>query len=975
MPENDVNLQVGVDDSAIQGLIGRLGDVQTSFGVLPSNISQSMSQVESNIQQSGDKIGTIFNEVGQHAKEHLGEGVHEAGEKASEGIEKFHGTIEGATGGVQGFTSGLGDMLGKLGPEGAAIGAVVAALGGLAAVGFEVAEREEKITMGFLNQGKSMEEAEKATKALEEQTRKISDTQNVNKIELEKAAGQYQAMGGVLDDHGEKLKQLAALSTRTHGDMSAAADALAKAEQGNIMPLQKLYPEMKGNADQAEVMKHVHESLNATMKSQEELAGGSVGSYNRMKNSFEEITEKAGAFVLEGLQPIFDIITNYIVPVISTLVDGFMGVIEVIKFVDEVIVGAIEYLGEITGVTGVLSEAWTGLKETIQAVIEWFTKTIDTIKNVGSAVTDFLGITNKSTEAEKESEEQTKKTEEAKKSYEAQLKKNESALDDLSKAQENETKTAKDSQDKAIVAIIALDKQMKTATGSELEELQKRKDAWVAYGKTASTTQEQLADEQHKAALAIGAAVDNDEKKAKDTSKKVAKDALVKKKEELDKALEAERITISNALLANEITESQAKSKALEAQKIYDESLLKFEQDHRKQYGTLIAAAENKVHQDVANIRKETFDEQTKALTENFDKEKIVIQEDVINKKITKEEAKKRELQAESVFHGDMINLLKSFGKETDKEFLAQAKADEQIALDADTEREKKLKQSYDLKLQGEQIHLQEMKKARNQDDAQKVAETELEGQIELEKENEKYRLELKAAVGNAAAIEAVNKQHNANLISITQKNADEVGKIHETTAKKFAGPIASAFTAGFHTMMKGADDWASKLTQSNNVAESIFGNLLSGFTKMIEGLVEQFIEFEVAYQVLNVITGGGAEAIMGSFSLAKGLGLANGGVVGLSEGGVANSPQLLGFAGGGNPMVYGEAGPEVAVPLNKYPGMMDLMQGNSNAGVISALKDVHSAILNQKIATPIDGYRNLLSTRASQQQANQRKL
>lgn len=203
--------------------------------------------------------------------------------------------------------------------------------------------------------------------------------------------------------------------------------------------------------------------------------------------------------------------------------------------------------------------------------------------------------------------------------------------------------------------------------------------------------------------------------------------------------------------------------------------------------------------------------------------------------------------------------------------------------------------------------------------------------------ELEKRKDDIYKADGTLNALgEALAANHQGKVTAITQQGADKQNQIWLQQAQYLSGPISNAFNNAFKGMTKGLDTWTDNLAKSNNFAQSFFGSLLQGFTQMVEGLIIKFVEFEAAFEVLNLITGGGAAAIMGAFNVAGALG-----IPGHAEG-TDNSP--------GGWHYVGEKGPEL---LNMHPGAQvipnhRLNQANASVDLsplLSKLDAIHSGI------------------------------
>jgi hypothetical protein len=139
--------------------------------------------------------------------------------------------------------------------------------------------------------------------------------------------------------------------------------------------------------------------------------------------------------------------------------------------------------------------------------------------------------------------------------------------------------------------------------------------------------------------------------------------------------------------------------------------------------------------------------------------------------------------------------------------------------------------------------------------------------------------------------------QHEQNLTAITLKEMNKRIAHQMKEAQFFAGPIVNGFTAGFHKMMKGAEDWTAKMAESNNVVESVFGSILQGFIQMIEGMIEKIIAIEAVLLIGDALFPG-FSALVGGFSGMFGNGFSEGGIVPEyhASGGMAGSSDIITF-------------------------------------------------------------------------------
>lgn len=202
-----------------------------------------------------------------------------------------------------------------------------------------------------------------------------------------------------------------------------------------------------------------------------------------------------------------------------------------------------------------------------------------------------------------------------------------------------------------------------------------------------------------------------------------------------------------------------------------------------------------------------------------------------------------------------------------------------------------------------------------------------------------------------AASNKALSEKSAQDAIDMAKGRKDNIDSMRKQ-AEFFAGPIVQGFTNGFKKIMKGAEDWASKMAESNNIVESIFGGILQGFISMIEGMIVKIIEFEALLLVANLIPGFGGlmEAMGGLGSLIP---HGDGGIINHAEGGVGVSPVTIGRHR------FFEAGPEAVIPLSsgRAQGMMSGAFGfdKALAPVVAGLSKIETHVAKTRTVLPMN--------------------
>lgn len=452
----------------------------------------------------------------------------------------------------------------------------------------------------------------------------------------------------------------------------------------------------------------------------------------------------------------------------------------------------------------------------VYELIKHFKEVAAWVANAGGAILSMLGIVGKAEAATSKHtkaldanklalEEQARKLKESQEAAE----RNVTALESLQKANDDLSSSAKKNTDLAVTQIEFLQKRLTdpTLTGKKREMMQKSLDDTIAYSKKNVAVYEGEEAAHHAAAIAGGAAVDNDAKKVKDKSAKIDKDAYTAAKNAEDIRFDQDRLDLRRQLASKQLTHEQFDAALEAAETIHVTNLDTIASQHRKGHEKDAIAAEDAL----------------------------------------------LELQIKS----------------NDKQLAEEKKQQEKLAA-AKEKADKLDEKRYKILLE-----------MQDEADKSKLASIKDENEKQTAEENARYAEELdKRAddlgdlkIGKALA-EALETNHQNKLTAIAKVAQDKRDAGLRAEAQLIAGPIANAFAKGFQTMMKGADDWTAHLVNSNNVAQNILGSLLQGFTQMIEGLIVKFLEYEAAFTILNIITGGGAAALMGAFDVLGALGI-----------------------------------------------------------------------------------------------------
>lgn len=934
----------------------------------------------------------------------------ESKEQAGEGgglAKNLSGQLSGA----------LGPISSMVGPAGIAAG-LGAALGGLIEEGKETAERAEQIKIGLMSAGMGAEEAEKALKGVRSAAKDVSYELGVNREQLESATAGYLKLGGPAKDLKKTQEDIAALSVKAGIDMESAGKMLAKAtDPENQKNLSKFGINLAGVTDEAERSRIIHEKLSGTLSGMKEAADSPLGGFKRMQQSLSEITESIGSLLFEALGPFFTIlgeigkvISDYVVPVVKVLMNvaifplktGFELLFATIKGWINVVILVWEWIGKVTGVTAALTEAWEYVSAAAEKVVTWFNKAKDTVSNLGSTLTNLLGISSKSedaavklADARKKEREATQDAAKAADDYTASLAKN----------QEESDKSAKQGQDNAISAIVDIRNKLKSATGAEKALLEERLAQWTSYGKQQAATQEELEKQKHEASLTIGASADKKDNSAEKQAKKDAKATYNAKRQAADDWLNDQKALISLELK----TEAEKKHDELGAEVEHAQKILDISGATTKQR----IAAQANLHKAQDALRK---DDQTKLLNENkADSDDLLaelelrgIRENLNERDIAKERFK---IQRQALV--DEIALRQSFGEDTAKLERQLASMD---AKDAQDRRKLTLEASRAFR----EIADRDAKSQRDMaiagmrdEHEKKLAEIKAQNADLLAAEDRHYLEEIEKYKGQQEILDALKQEHANKRVAI---EADTSRKMQDEQARSL-GEIGAGFANAYKSMENNVNQAFFKPMQNSwFLSKTVAGQALSEILKGVLQFVETWIAKKATMIAMEAIFGAttiattaatmtgiaatagpaatavsiatlgaadaiGASAYIGALAAGK---IATQASMKFAKGVVATQPIFSPLFSDGthSGAEFGEAGPEALIPLHELPGMVresmpaiHLPQQNFDmSGVESELRATRQAIQQQRLVTQIDQNENILSQQRALNQMN-RKL
>ena len=786
-------------------------------------------------------------------------------------------------------------------PQIAMIGAATEALSGLVEKSGEVREANKAMEVSF---GEGTEKAK-------EQAEEIGKAMGKTDSETGALMAQIHAATGAQDADLEKYTK--AYIAANDAGIKISAKSL-QSEAG----MQKLMQE--GMPLVANAMKTAQEPAQQAALAQKnvgeeagKLADTLLTGLAPVLSDISPLISTLGGVATDILTPALAAISFILAPVIDTLTTLkpilpylaiAVGVVAAAMWVMNGAILAQNLLWLANPITWVIAAIVALIVIVVQLVKHWDDVTAalksvwDTLSSVGDSVLSFLGITSKAEAATKKHtaalKDNKKSLEEIAKAAVDAAQKTLEYTDTLEKNTEELNKNAKQGQDDAIAAVADIQTKLKTATGKEKEILEQRLQQWTEYGQR----QRAITDAQDKAAQDAKDKIYGKEEVAPDTkgAKKAAKSKEDIAKESADTLLNTRKEEIA----AEKATDAQKHIDEINAEIVHATALLAIAQKFHGDKSAQAKSEQNKLTVLRDTLQKDEraaqLDDQKSATDDLLsDLEQRGIKESLSDYQIAQERYKIEQKALQ-----DEITLRASWGEDVSK---LQAQFDTAELKHADEEKKNTIaaeKELAQIKDEARKQNIQDMQAHHVAASVVAKAET----QLALDEEDTRHAEEMEKRKGNDALLEAEIADHTGKVTAITKAGADKQNQIWLQQAQFAAGPISNAFNNAFKGMTKGLNTWTDNLAKSNNFAQSFFGSLLQGFTQMVEGLVIKFVEFEAAFEVLNLITGGGAAAIMGAFNVAGALG-----IPGHAEG-TDNSP-------GGFHWV-GEKGPEL---LNMRPG------------------------------------------------------
>lgn len=770
------------------------------------------------------------------------------------------------------------------------IGGIGAALEGLKSLtekSDEVAKAQKQLQIGTGLSGKELEETAKRAD-------KLGESLGVSGSVAETTEGKVASYTGATGAELEKQTQAVIAYGEAHGKSSEMVAKMLATEAGrakimseanlNIAKSQETAntPAVKAQLIQAKLMETVGK-----------LAMTLLNALNPVLDALMPIIDSLGDLLQSLLKPALDALTPALLALtpLLKLAGDLAG--QLLTPVLKILSGIIQFLVD-HAIAPLVQWLSVKVPEAVEKTIGFIKNAVAAVGKVVSAIGSFLGLGDKAADATKDAGKQV--------------------LD----------------ADKQNAEELARQKQIQQGQADQRDRIALV--AKLAHGKISAEEEGRLRelaqDTQDDALLAKLDAFDA--KKAKQgaaSAKKSAKDKAEQAKAEADAEFDAVKDGIA---LKNE-AEKKAKVEELSAEIDHAQKLQdiaeKFygakSQQFLKAEAQLLAAKKNlkaAEHADtIEDIKSQTdqilSDLETRSLKENLTDKQTADE----RLRITQESLKQE------------IDLRKSWGEDVSK---LQAQYDQAALKHEDEVKKNRLKiqeeiAANDVAARKDRLE-QSIQNAQSLGESTKVFQKQL-TLIEEDGENERYQKELEnrkddlndTKLGQALK-ESLEQNHQNKLLAIQQKAYLEQKKAHDDALMQqlqfFSGPFMQGMNKGLQSLFAGVNKVTQAWANSKNVTTQAFGTIAAGFIQMVEQMAEKALAYMATFELLNVLTGGGASAIMGTFNLAKqlipGVGMAEGGVLmkpTVLRSGVMQGPTLL--AAGA--VIGGEAGPEAVLPLS----------------------------------------------------------
>lgn len=229
---------------------------------------------------------------------------------------------------VQGFGTKLEGWSKVAGAAFLAAGAAAAAYAGKLAIdGVKAAMEDEAAQLKLATTLKNVTGATDAqTKAVEDYILKTELAYGVTDEQLRPSLDRLVRSTKDVAE-AQKLQTLALnIAAGTGKDLESVTNALAKAHDGNLGALKKVGVSIDENIIKSKDFNAATAALAATFKDQATIQADTFqGKMARLKIAFDEGKETVGAFILDAIQPMVDLVVQKVIPAIQTFAGAIGG--------------------------------------------------------------------------------------------------------------------------------------------------------------------------------------------------------------------------------------------------------------------------------------------------------------------------------------------------------------------------------------------------------------------------------------------------------------------------------------------------------------------------------------------------------------------------------------------------------------------------------------------------------------------------
>jgi hypothetical protein len=303
-------------------------------------------------------------------------------------VDNFTKNLNKADGEVKTFGSKITDFGKKAGLAFAAAGAAAAAYAGKLLIdGVKSAIEDEKAQAKLATTLANVTGATEAQiAAIESQITKTSLLTGLTDDELRPSFERF-VRATSDSDKALKLQAIAIdVAAGSGKSLEAVTNAMARAAEGNTSSLGRLGIGLSKAELATLSMEEITEKLAGTFEGQASIQADTfAGKMQRLRVAFDEGKETVGAFVLDAITPMVELIVNKVMPVLSGFIQGVGGADGLKGTFDVFIQGAKNFF--IPVINGIRS-AFNNIKESVMENKEEFTALFDFLKNY---VAPFLG--------------------------------------------------------------------------------------------------------------------------------------------------------------------------------------------------------------------------------------------------------------------------------------------------------------------------------------------------------------------------------------------------------------------------------------------------------------------------------------------------------------------------------------------------------------------------------------------------------